>query len=110
MQVVTIHAGYTVRSNDNSVIVVECGKSRVQYAGIRVYPHQDHVLDAEDLEQRLQISAIEAIKPFLVVDDIIGIVQKFGNDFSPSRTLDVVAVDRTAAPWGEAVFFGHHLV
>src|SRR5262249_44690004 len=39
--------------------------------------------------------------------DIIG---KFGNDFSPSRTLDVMAIDRAAATWGKPVFFGDHFV
>ena len=58
--------------------MIECRKSGVQYARIGVDSHQDHVLDAENFEQGLQISAMETIKPFLVVDDVIGLLQEFG--------------------------------
>ena len=54
VQVIAVHAGYAVRSNGHTVVVIERRKSGVQYARIGVDSHQDHVLDAENFEQGLQ--------------------------------------------------------
>jgi hypothetical protein len=68
VQVVAVHAGHAFGEHHNSVVMVKRRECRIQYASVGVDPHQAYIAHSQHLEQLVQVCAVAAVQPSLVVD------------------------------------------
>src|SRR5215469_16884520 len=87
MEIFPIHAGNAVRQNHHLIVEVEGSERCLEYAGVGVDAHQADGTNTEAVEQDVEIGPHKAVEPFLVIDDVVALLDKPRDDFGSWRAF-----------------------